>query len=242
MQKEILKVESLNFSYRTGFFFKKSQSIISELSFSLNSGECLAIIGPNGSGKTTLLSLIAGIYSPFFGTIKAPLHNKIGYMPQKYALFSDLSVEDNLRFFAELARNSAAIRSINLQPLPFGLEKYRKVKAGKLSGGTSKRLSLACALACDPELLILDEPCDSLDPIYRSELIDIIKKSLANGCAVIYAGHDVSEFLDFFDRLLCLGSSETGSSFFKRDEIPASTPEELRKFHHELILSSVKKA
>ncbi len=186
----MIQAEGIRFSYGKG-------RLIRDLGFTAGPGECVALTGPHGSGKSTLLSLVAGVMKPEAGTIRT--EGKLGLVPQGTALFEDMTVEENLLFFAGLT--GAAIP----KELPFSLDQYRRRKLSALSGGSKKRVSLACALLGDPANLLFDEPCAGLDILYQQELIRLISSLKAQGRTIIYVSHDPQEYVSFFDRLIFLG-------------------------------------
>ena len=187
---DMLKLDQVSFSY-------KRKPVLQQLSLTAEAGECIVLAGPNGSGKSTLLSLIAGVRKPDSGRILR--EGKLGYVPQGTALFEDMTVEDNLRFFARLA--GAALP----EALPLGVDRWRKTRVSRLSGGTAKRVSIACALLGQPDILLLDEPAAGLDLIYQEELLALLTQLKAQGLLILYAGHEIGEFADLYDRLLFLG-------------------------------------
>lgn len=188
------ELRQLRFSYG-------KQAVLDGLTCSVQPGECLVLAGPNGSGKSTTLSLIAGVLRPKSGQVIPG--GKVGFVPQGTALFEDMRVEDNLRFFAGLAKFPVP------EQLPFGLEHRLKERVGKLSGGLKKQVSIACALLGDPQVILLDEPCASLDIEYRGELTGLILRLKQAGRTVIYTGHEPMEFFPFCDQLLFLGKHPT---------------------------------
>ncbi len=152
------------------------------------------LAGSNGSGKSTVLSMLAGILKPSSGKITA--HGRIGYVPQGSALLEDATVEENLNFFASLAKTSVP------RELPFSVESYKKKLVSTLSGGMKKQVSIACAAIGDPQIMLLDEPCAALDITFRDEMISLVEKWKSEGKTVIYVGHDPAEFYSFFDTLV----------------------------------------
>lgn len=185
----MIEVRDICFSYG-------KRRILNNLSFTAEAGECVVLAGPNGSGKSTALSVIADVLRPNSGVVST--EGTMGYVPQGTALFEDMSVADNLDFFAGLAHCTVP------QKLPFGVERYRKIRVSKLSGGMKKQVSIACALLGDPQVLLLDEPCASLDVEYREELIALICDLKARGRTVIYVSHEPMEFASFYDKLVFL--------------------------------------
>ncbi len=190
----MLCLNEISFSYG-------KKKIIENLSFSVAPGECVVLAGPNGSGKSTALSVIAGILKPSSGTVSA--EGKIGYVPQGTALLNDATVLENLRFFASMSHGGIP------EKLPFSVERYLKKKVTRLSGGMSKQVSIACALLGDPSIILLDEPCAALDISFRDEMISLVSELKANGKAIVYVGHDPSEFYPFYDKLVLPGISKT---------------------------------
>ena len=177
------------------------RKILENLSFSVDPGECAVLAGPNGSGKSTALAILAGVFRPDSGEVHTD--GSIGYVPQGIALFEDMTVGDNLRFFAGIADATTQ------KTLPFHVEQIWKKKVSKLSEGMKKRVSIACALMGSPQLVLLDEPCASLDVEYKAELISLVRDLKSRGCAIVYVSHDPIEVASFYDKLIYLGDSIT---------------------------------
>ena len=188
----MVKVDNLCFAYKSG-----GEYIVDGLSFEVAPGEALVFVGPNGTGKSTTISMLAGITKPSAGTILRP--ERFGYVPQGLGLFEDMTVIDNLKFFYKLSGIPVPGR------LPLGLEPHRYKKVRELSGGLAKRVSIACALVGNPELVIFDEPCTGLDVISRNTMQRIILQLKKHGTSVIYACHEASEFEPFYDSLIFMG-------------------------------------
>ncbi len=143
---------------------------VKELSFSVGKGEIFGLAGPDGAGKTTVIRLLAGVMPPDSGTAtidgidvvldpeKAKQH--LSYMPQRFGLYEDLTVDENVRFYADIFELPVALRNQRIGPLltSFGMEPFRKRLAGQLSGGMKQKLGLVCALIHTPKILLLDEP------------------------------------------------------------------------------------
>ena len=199
-EQSMLEIKNISFRYRR-------KMVLRDVSFSVGKGECFVLAGANGAGKSTLLSIIAGILKPGSGEVLC--RGKIGYLPQGISLFEDMSVNDNLQFFAGLAKCSIP------EFLPFSLEERRHEKVGKLSGGQKKQLSIACALLGNPEILLLDEPIASLDIVFRDEFLEMLRELKAQGMTIVYVGHDPAEFESICDSILFLGSK---NEYFTREE------------------------
>lgn len=156
--------------------------VIDRLNFDVEEGEIFGIVGPDGSGKTTTSRLIAGILDVSSGDISVAgmdlakntekARNLIGYMPQRFSLYEDLTVEENINFFADMYSISKEKRISRIQELyKFShLEDFKERLAQQLSGGMQKKLALTCALINFPKILILDEPTIGVDPLSREEL------------------------------------------------------------------------
>lgn len=185
----MIQANNISFSYG-------KNEIIRDVSFRVGGGECLVIAGSNGTGKSTLLSVLADIVRPSGGSVKT--EGRIGYVPQGSALLEDATVEENLRFFAKLAKSSLP------DTLPFSVKDYKHKKASSLSGGMKMQVSIACALMGNPSILLLDEPCASLDITFREEMASLVAQWKKEGKAVIYVGHDPAEFYPFYDSILFL--------------------------------------
>jgi ABC-2 type transport system ATP-binding protein len=159
-------------------------------------GEIFGLVGPDGAGKTTTIRLLAGLMAPTAGEVRilgadpltdGAVRDACGYMPQQYSLYGDLTVGENLRFFASLFsldRASFAARREKLLALT-RLARFVDRRADALSGGMYKKLALACALLHRPKVLLLDEPTNGVDPVSRREFWDLIGEFAGEGMAVL---------------------------------------------------------
>jgi len=161
-------------------------------------GEIYGLLGPNGAGKTTLIRTLIGMVIPDTGTVQVlgqrmpdvPILSRIGYMTQAAALYPDLSVEENVAFFAAIndAQENVA------EALKFvELSERRNTVVSTLSGGMRQRVSLACAVVHRPELLLLDEPTVGIDPVLRNQFWDQFKAMAANGTTIVVSSHVMDE-------------------------------------------------
>lgn len=162
-------------------------------------GQIIGLVGPDGAGKTTLLRLVAGLLKADGGQIDVagldPIRNasevrrRIAYMPQRFGLYEDLSVDENLKLYADLRGVHGAERKSRFERLLAftGLEPFTARLAGALSGGMKQKLGLACALVATPELLLLDEPSVGVDPISRRELWRMVSQLTEQGITVVWA-------------------------------------------------------
>lgn len=171
---------------------------LSSFSLTLEAGEFLCLVGPDGAGKSTALRLLCGLEKPDSGEIELfgrkvtrfspDLRARLGYLPQGFSLYEDLSIEENLVFFAELYGVSD-YRSLVASLLDFTrLEPFRDRLAGRLSGGMKQKLALMCTLLHHPEVLLLDEPTNGVDPVSRRDFWVILRDLVAQrGMTVLLA-------------------------------------------------------
>ena len=162
-------------------------------------GEVTGLVGADGAGKTTLIRLIAGLLLPASGSVTVlqfdsvreaeRIHALIGYMPQKFGLYEDLTVIENLRLYADLRGLVGPQRQVTFERLLkfTDLARFTDRLAGALSGGMKQKLGLACALVQKPELLLLDEPSVGVDPISRRELWQMVEELVDEGIGVIWS-------------------------------------------------------
>jgi ABC-2 type transport system ATP-binding protein len=190
-----------------------TRTALQGVSFELLAGELLAIIGPNGAGKTTLLSILAGVLPASEGEItKSP--SEIGWVPQQPALYSKLSVAENLRLFARLEKVADPDQAVEAMLEQTGLEDRANEEVGRLSGGNKQRVNIAIGLLSQPSVLLLDEPSASLDPRQRERLWEFIGHLAGRGTSVVFSTHNVAEAERYASRVLVLVDGEllfTGS-------------------------------
>jgi len=184
---------------------------VRDVSFDVARGELLAIIGPNGAGKTTLLSILAGILGADSGTVDQPPGTtaRIGWVPQQTAVYSKLTVAQNLRLFAKLEKVPDPEGTVDRMLTLTGLEERARDELGSLSGGNRQRVNIAVGLLADPPVLLLDEPSGALDPRQRERLWGFITALTERGTAVIFATHDIAEAERHAHRILILADGET---------------------------------
>ncbi len=170
---------------------------VSELSLSVGRGEMFGLIGPDGAGKTTTIRLICGLLPADRGTVRVlgldpvrdhrRLTDSVGYLSQRFSLYGDLSVDENVAFFAEIhgVRQYAARRDRLLELTQ--LAPFRTRLADRLSGGMKQKLALACTLVHEPDLIVLDEPTTGVDPVSRREFWKLLSEFLSQGITIVMA-------------------------------------------------------
>lgn len=173
----------------------KAIKAVKETSFEVNKGEIFGLLGPDGAGKTTLMRMISTLLVPDSGTITinnldvvkdyVALRLLIGYMPGKFSLYTDLTIAENLRFFATIFGTTIEANYELIKDIYSQIEPFKDRRTGNLSGGMKQKLALCCALIHKPELLILDEPTTGVDPVSRREFWDILEKLKHTGMTVI---------------------------------------------------------
>jgi len=170
---------------------------VDTLSFDVRAGEIFGLVGPDGAGKTTTLRMLAGILPPDAGkatvagcdVVRDPESAKhsLSYMPQRFGLYEDLTVDENIRFYADLFGVSGKERNARSTQLlhAAGMSEFRTRMAGKLSGGMKQKLGLACALIHRPQVILLDEPTTGVDPVSRRDFWRILYELIVEGVAIL---------------------------------------------------------
>ena len=196
----------------------KSARAVNELTLSIASGELFGLVGPDGAGKTTTLRLLAGLLDITEGEatiLGFDLKDKaedikphVGYMAQQFSLYGELSVSENLQFFAELFDVSSKDQSERTERLLSfaGLTEFKDRRAANLSGGMQKKLALACTLIHQPEILLLDEPTTGVDPVSRREFWNILTELHLQGTTIIVS----TPYMDEADRCSRVGLMYAG--------------------------------
>lgn len=213
--------------------FKKNYGDIEAVkgvSLQVKEGELFGLIGPDGAGKTTLMRSVCTLLKSTSGTISVLGHDAakevvyirsiLGYMPQRFSLYQDLSVEQNLRFFANIFKVPEEERNERMSQLYHfsRLGPFKKRKAGDLSGGMKQKLALSCALIHTPQLLILDEPTFGVDPVSRQEFWEILNSIREEGTTILVSTAYMDE-ADLCDRVALM---------YKGEIVAKGTPQEIR--------------
>jgi ABC-2 type transport system ATP-binding protein len=189
------------------------KAIIDGLDLAVPAGSVVGLMGPSGSGKTTLMRTIVGVQDRVSGSVEVlgdvagspALRRRVGYMTQDASVYTDLTVVQNLRYFAALAGVPSPARTVAAAVATVDLGGHEKQRVVTLSGGERSRVSLAAALVGDPELLVLDEPTVGLDPVLRRDLWAVFRRLAAEGRTLLVSSHVMDEAVQC-DRLLLMRS------------------------------------
>ena len=200
------------------------------INFDVSPGEIFGLVGPDGAGKTTTLRMLAGIMPPDAGTafvggadvVRDPEKAKhsLSYMPQRFGLYEDLTVDENIRFYADLfgvRKSERTARSAQLLQAA-GMSEFTSRMAGKLSGGMKQKLGLVCALIHRPQVILLDEPTTGVDPVSRRDFWRILYELIAEGVAIL----TTTAYLDEAERCHRVALMHQGRLLF------ADTPQNLK--------------
>lgn len=224
----MIRIENISKSYG------KVQAL-DQLNFKVDSGQLYGLIGPDGAGKTSLFRILTSLLIPNngkasvnkFDTVKdyKEIRKIVGYMPERFSLYMDLSVEENLNFFATVFNTTIKENYYLIKDIYQMLEPFKHRRAGDLSGGMKQKLALSCALIHKPEVLLLDEPTTGVDPVSRKEFWEMLKKLQGEGLTTLVS----TPFLD--DAELCdeVALIQNGSI------LDVDTPKNIEdKFPHQL--------
>ncbi len=184
----VIQVQNLNKSYN-------NLQALTEISFELHKGEIFGIIGPDGAGKSTLFNILATLLAPDSGDVSIlgmdlnrdykQIRKEIGYLPGTFSLYPDLTVLENLKFFAAMYQSGIRENLTMIMPIWRQLIPFKNRLAGKLSGGMKQKLALCCALIHKPHILLLDEPTTGVDPVSRREFWDLLAQIKSYGISVL---------------------------------------------------------
>lgn len=214
---------------------------VDHLSFSVKQGEIFGLVGPDGAGKSTTMRMLAGVMAPDSGdatvagfdikTSAEAAKHKLSYMPQRFGLYEELTVDENIRFYAKLFGIKPDERDKNAARLLVAadMSEFRDRQAGKLSGGMKQKLGLVCALIHTPEVLLLDEPTNGVDPVSRREFWRILYSLLGQGVTILVT----TAYLDEAERCHRIALLHEGRMLF------CDTPAQLKANLRGAILSVV---
>lgn len=201
----------------------KSRLVVRDVSIDINHGEIVGLLGPNGAGKTTSFYMIVGLVTPNGGQVllddhditDLPMHERarmgIGYLPQEKSIFRKLTVSQNIMAILELRKNidkKAREKILNDLLAEFHIDHLRDVSAVSLSGGETRRVEIARALAMEPKFILLDEPFAGIDPISVVDIKRVISHLQQRGLGILITDHNVRETLDICDRAYIVNEGE----------------------------------
>jgi len=209
---QAFKIEDLFFSYR------KNDSILHDISFSVSDNQIFGLLGHNGSGKSTLLKLICGLMNPGNGKIvfynkpiyeytTSDLYNKMGVLIEKSIFYGHLTIYENLKIITRYRHidNSRIYEVLDM----VGLSDFYRLKTYQLSTGMKQRMGIAAALIHDPQVIILDEPTNGLDPEGIIEVRNLLRSLKSNGKTLVVSSHILSEMEKLCDQLIILKSGKS---------------------------------
>jgi ABC-2 type transport system ATP-binding protein len=204
---------------------------VDHLNLSVAKGEIFGLVGPDGAGKTTTLRMLCGLMDPTEGSARVAGHDssreaqavrdRIGYMAQRFGLYQDLTVEENMIFYADLFDITGTVRDDLTSRLlrMTRMEPFRKRQAGRLSGGMKQKLALMCTLLHRPEILFLDEPTNGVDPVSRRDFWAILYELLQDGITIFLT----TAYLDEAERCNRVGLMHKGKL------IRCAPPQEMKR-------------
>jgi ABC-2 type transport system ATP-binding protein len=185
-----INVNHINKSYGNGKI-----TAVRDVSFQVDKGEIFGLIGPDGAGKTTIFRILTTLLKPDSGNASVDgfdmvkdfkaIRQRVGYMPGKFSLYQDLTVEENLTFFATVFNTTIEENYDLIKDIYQQIEPFKTRKAGALSGGMKQKLALSCALIHKPSVLFLDEPTTGVDPVSRKEFWEMLKKLKEQGITIL---------------------------------------------------------
>ncbi len=173
----------------------KKQLALQDITFDVKAGELFGLIGPDGAGKTSIFRILTTLILPDNGNASVAdldiiadykvIRNSVGYMPGRFSLYQDLTIEENLNFFATIFGTTIAEHYDLIKDIYVQIEPFKNRRAGKLSGGMKQKLALCCALIHNPKVLFLDEPTTGVDPVSRKEFWEMLKRLQKSGITIL---------------------------------------------------------
>lgn len=211
----IIEAQNLTKQYSKN---NRARLALASIDLTIEKGQLYGIIGPDGAGKTTLIRILATVIEPTAGSVQLAgfnlkdqaeqIRSKLGYMPQAFSLYPDLTVIENLRFFSNINGVPPQRQNTRIEELLnfAGLSDFTSRRGRNLSGGMQKKLALACALVHEPEILLLDEPTTGVDPTSRRQLWQLLAKVIQQGKTILVS----TPYMDEAERCSCVSMMDQG--------------------------------
>jgi ABC-type multidrug transport system ATPase subunit len=234
-----MKIINSKYAIKVGNLSKNYGNVtaLNSISFEVKKGEIFGIIGPDGAGKSTLFRILTTLLlsdsgkAELFGNDVVEkykeIRKSIGYMPGKFSLYQDLSVEENLKFFASVFRTTIKENYYLIEPIYKQIEPFKKRRAGDLSGGMKQKLALCCALIHKPQILFLDEPTTGVDAVSRKEFWDMLDFLKKNGLTILVS----TPYMDEASRC------DEVALIYGGNILTVKSPQEIVASHSEKVLS-----
>lgn len=230
----MIVADNIGMTYRQA---RKEVVALQRFSLDVGKGEIFGLIGPDGAGKSTLFRILTTLILPTTGKASVGGHdvvdqyrtvrNIVGYMPGKFSLYQDLSVEENLNFFARVFNTTVKANYVQIKDIYEQLAPFKNRRAGALSGGMKQKLGLCCALIHRPEALFLDEPTTGVDPISRREFWEVLKRLSGEGISVLVSTPYMDE-AQLCDRI---------GLIFRGEMLAVETPEKMVRQHDKKLVA-----
>ena len=219
----------------TKTYGKEKTVAVDAVSLSVEKGELFGLIGPDGAGKTSVFRMLTTLLLPDGGSARVDgfdivkdykqIRNTVGYMPGKFSLYQDLTIEENLEFFATVFNTTIRENYSLIEDIYVQIEPFKTRKAGKLSGGMKQKLALCCALIHKPTVLFLDEPTTGVDAVSRKEFWDMLKRLKAQGITILVSTPYMNE-ANLCDRIALMQSGKV---------LSVDTPQQITKAYGESL-------
>lgn len=219
----------------TKWYGEEKTVAVDEVSLEVNPGEIFGLIGPDGAGKTSIFRMLTTVLLPDKGTATvngfdvvkdySMIRSRVGYMPGRFSLYQDLSVEENLSFFATVFNTTIEENYDLVKDIYVQIEPFKKRRAGQLSGGMKQKLALCCAMIHKPEVLFLDEPTTGVDPVSRKEFWEMLRRLKDQGITILVATPYMDE-ANLCDRIALLQGGKI-LSINAPDKIPGLFPHKM---------------